>query len=207
MSDESIKPPSTSNKTLNPSLDFVGTKARVKFNEDCLKHEKITFNHGKTIKIYIACEIQRSVDISSYLTLENGLFGAVKLTKHVDLHKYSGYRIWFDRKRSYSIGNEIGRNVIILGVDMSSPQKVDNKGKDILILRKGPTQGIGEHSLTAEKSYSINFTKENTKFCLSFHCNGANSYLFVNGTEIIKFKAKDPEIAAYPQCLENVSKD
>ena len=37
--------------------------------------------------------------------------------------------------------------------------------------------------------------------------NGANSYLFVNGTEIIKFKAKDSEIVAYPLCLGNISKD
>ena len=103
-------------------------------------------------------------------------------------------------------GNEIGRNVIILGVDMSSPQKVDNKWKDILILGKGPTQEIGEHSLTAEKLYSINFTKENTTFCLNFHCNGANSYLFVNGTEIIKFKVKDSEIVATPLCLGNIAK-
>ena len=55
--------------------------------------------------------------------------------------------------------------------------------------------------------YSINFIKENTKFCLSLHYNGANSYLFVNGAEIIKFKAKDSEITAYPLCLGNISKD
>ena len=55
--------------------------------------------------------------------------------------------------------------------------------------------------------YSINFTKKNTKFCLSLHYNGANSYLFVNGTEIIKFKAKDSEIKAYSLCLGNISKD
>ena len=55
--------------------------------------------------------------------------------------------------------------------------------------------------------YSINFTKKNTKFCLSLHYNGANNYLFVNGTEIIKFKAKDSEILAYSLCLGNISKD
>ena len=55
--------------------------------------------------------------------------------------------------------------------------------------------------------YSINFTKENRKFCLSLHYNGANSYLFVHGTEIIKFKAKDSEITPYPLCLGNISKD
>ena len=42
---------------------------------------------------------------------------------------------------------------------------------------------------------------------MSLHYNGANSYLFVNGTEIIKFKAKDSEITAYPLCLGNISKD
>ena len=89
---------------------------------------------------------------------------------------------------------------------MSSSSNIDNKKKDILILRKGPTQGL-EHTLIAEKLYSINFTKENTKFCLSLHYNGANSYLFVNGTEIIKFKEKDSEISAYPLGLGDISKD
>ena len=55
--------------------------------------------------------------------------------------------------------------------------------------------------------YSINFAKENTKFCLSLHYNGANSHLSINETEIIKFKAKDSEIAAYHLCLGNISKD
>ena len=55
--------------------------------------------------------------------------------------------------------------------------------------------------------YSTNFTKENTKFCLSLHYNGANSYLFVNGTEIIKFKAKDSEIVATLLCLGSITKE
>ena len=55
--------------------------------------------------------------------------------------------------------------------------------------------------------YSINFTKTNTKFCLSAYYNGSNSYLFVNGTEIHKFKAKDSEIVATPLCLGDISKD
>ena len=55
--------------------------------------------------------------------------------------------------------------------------------------------------------YSINFTKVNTKFCLSLHYNGANSYLFVNGTEIHKFLAKDSMIVPNNLCLGNVSKD
>ena len=77
---------------------------------------------------------------------------------------------------------------------------------NILVLGKGPTQGL-ENTLTAEKMYSINFTEKNKKFCLSLHYNGTNSYLFVNGTEIYTFKAKDSEIVATPLCLENISKN
>ena len=71
---------------------------------------------------------------------------------------------------------------------------------------EGPTQGL-EHALAAEKLYSINFSKNNTTFCLILYYNGANSYLFLNGTEIIKFKAKNSEIKAYSLCLRNISKD
>ena len=55
--------------------------------------------------------------------------------------------------------------------------------------------------------YSINFTVTKKKFCLSLYYNGANSYLFVNGTEIIKLKAKDSNIVASPLCLGNICKD
>ena len=70
LSDESIKSPPISNKMLNPSLNYVGNKIRVKFNGDCLKQEKITFNHGKIVNIYIVYEIERSVNISNYPTLK-----------------------------------------------------------------------------------------------------------------------------------------
>ena len=142
-------------------------------------------------------------------TLKNCLFGAVTLTKNADIDKYgySGYGIGFDRKSSFSFhGSGFGQNVIIFGVDVSSSTHIDDKKKDILILGKGPTQGL-EHTLTAEKMYSINFTVTKKKFCLSLHYNRANSYLFVNGTEIYKFKAKDPEIVAMPLCLGIISKD
>ena len=142
-------------------------------------------------------------------TLKNCFFGAVTLTKNVDIDKYgySGYGIGFDRKLSFSFpSGGFGQNVIIFEVDMSSSAHIDNKEKDILILGKGPTQGL-EHTLTAEKMYSINFTVTKKKFRLSLLFNGANSYLFVNGTEIYKFKAKGSEILASPLCLGNISKE
>ena len=55
--------------------------------------------------------------------------------------------------------------------------------------------------------YSITFTVTKKKFCLSFYYNGANNCLFVNGTEIYRFKAKDSEIVATPLSLGNISKD
>ena len=89
---------------------------------------------------------------------------------------------------------------------MSFSLHIDNKKKEILVLGKGLTQGL-EHTLTAEKMYLINFTVTKKKLCLSLHYNGANIYLFVHGTEIYKFKAKDSEIVATPLCLGNISKD
>ena len=85
---------------------------------------------------------------------------------------------------------------------MSFSAHIDNKKKDILVLGIGPTQGL-EHTLTAEKLILL-LQKRN---CLSLHYNGANSYLFVNGVEIYKFKTKDSEIVATPLCLGNTSKD
>ena len=88
------------------------------------------------------------------------MFGKVTLTKSADIDKYqySGYGIGFDRKSIFSFpGGGFGQNVLIFGADMSSSIHIDNKKKDILVLGKGPTQGL-EHTLTAEKMYSINFT-------------------------------------------------
>ena len=142
-------------------------------------------------------------------TLKSCLFGAVTLSKNVDIDKYgySGYGIGFDRRSSFPFpGGGFGQNELIFGVDMSSSAHIDNKKNDILVLGKRPTQGL-EHTLTAEKMFSINFTVIRKKFCLSLHYNGGNSYLFVNVTEIYKFKAKDSEIVTSPSCLGNISKD
>ena len=89
--------------------------------------------------------------------MQNALFGTVILTKNSDFNnfKYSEYGTAFDITSTFSFpGGGNGQNVIVFGVDMNSSIHVDNKGKDILIL--GPTQGLGKHSLTAEKMYSIN---------------------------------------------------
>ena len=137
------------------------------------------------------------------------MFGAVSLTKNaeIDRHKYSAYGIEFDRKEEFSFGDGFGRNCIMFGANLSSSSHANNKKDNILVLGKDFVQGMNGTTIYAEKLHSINFTEKNKKICLSLHYNGANSYLFVNGTEIHKFKAKDSEIVATPLCLGSISKD
>ena len=209
MSDENITAPTTSDFKLNAELSCFGTKTRPEFNGCCLKQHKITYDHGKVVNIYIVYEISRNINISGYPTLKSCLCGAVSLTKNADIdkYKYSGYGFGFYRHGSFShTSGTVGRSVIIFGVDMSSSTKNNNRKKDISIPGKGLTQGL-EHTLSAEKMCSINVTENNTKICLSLHYNGANSYLFVNGTDIYKYKAKDSEIVATPLCLGDISED
>ena len=103
-SDEKINTITAFNYSITPELSYYGSKIRLKFNGSCLKQDKATYNHGKTINIYIACEISKSYNISSYPTLENCLFGAVSLTKHVDFdqYQYFGYSIGFGGKGTFS---------------------------------------------------------------------------------------------------------
>ena len=99
------------------------------------------------------------------------------------------------------------QNTITFGAHMSLPVYVDNKGKDILILGEGPTQGLDDTKLTTEAKCPINFTQSERRFVLSLHYNGSHSFLFVNAKKIYQFKAKDSEIRKYSLCLGNISRD
>ena len=115
-----------------------------------MKEDSVTFNHKKVATIYIVYEINKSFNISDYLTVENWLFGAVTVTKNVDIkiYKYFGYVIGFDGHGSFSFpGNGLWKNVIIFGVDMSSSANIDNRKKDILILVKDQTHDDDHRSI------------------------------------------------------------
>ena len=106
---KSIKPRTTSNNILTPELDYYdGPKIKLSFDMSCLLQDKVTFNHGKIVNIYIVYEEVSIASINgnrdSNLTIEKTLFGAVSLTKNadVDKYKYSGYGIAFDRNGSFS---------------------------------------------------------------------------------------------------------
>ena len=138
------------------------------------------------------------------------MFGAIELTKNsnIDKYKYSGYGIGFDARENFSFpGGSFAQNAIIFRADMSSSVHANNRAKNILVLGKDFLQGIDITKIYAEKMYSINFSATKKRFCLSLHYNEDDSYLFVNGTEITKFKAKDSEIVENPLCLGDISKD
>ena len=79
-------------------------------------------------------------------------------------------------------------------------------GINFLVLGEDPTQGINDSNGVEEKRISFNLSKANTKFCLSLHYNGDESYLYLDKTKIYKFKTKD-NITWYNFCLGSVSQD
>ena len=138
VSNESIKPPTTSNNNLTPEFSYHNnTRTRVKLEGSCLKQSNFTFTHKKIVNIYIVYELGELGAFSSHIsdpTLKNCLFGAVALTKNADVdnYNYSGYGIGFDRRGSFSFpSGGFGQNVIVFGADMNSSIHIDNKGKEI----------------------------------------------------------------------------
>ena len=126
-------------------LSYIGNKTRVKFNGSCLSLNKSIFHHKKIVNIYIVYKLIPHNSDSTYPTLENCLFGTVKLRMDTDIDNYIyfGNVIGLDRKEFFSTGDDVGRNVTIFGVDMSSSPHIDNKRKYILIIVIGPTRGLG----------------------------------------------------------------
>ena len=143
-------------------------------------------------------------------TVQNALFGGVKITKNAtdtSKHKYERYGICFDEGGMFSMGNiNNGRNVLIF-VHENSVIHSNNKANNIFIMGDGIVQGINDTTLYTEKIYSQSFTAVNKKFVLNLHYNGNDSYLFVNGKQELNFKAKDDRIVKEILCLGNISDD
>ena len=192
-----------------PSLAYDSARIKLKFNGDFLKQDKVTYNHGSLVNIYIVYRLGPFTNSTKSATLENCLFVAVKLTKNTDIgkQKYSRYGVGFDSRGSFTYpSGRYCRNVFIFGADLSNSAHPNNKTRSTSVLGKDFIQGIVNTTVYAEEMYSTNFTGANKKFCLSLRYNGDSSYPFVNGKEIINFKAKDSEIVPYPLCHGNISK-
>ena len=154
----------TSNYNQAPSLAYDNVRIKLKFVGDLLKQDKIIYNHGPIVNIYIVYRLRPS--ITSDITLENCLFGAVKLTKNLKINTYSGYGIAFDSKGSFSHpSGAYGKNVIIFGADLSSYAHANNRATNILVLGKDFIPGINGTTIYAEKIYSTNFTVTYCTLC------------------------------------------
>ena len=173
--------------------------------------------NDNVINIYIVYKldpIATSRDTATF-TIQNSLFGAMQITKNADISKYNykGYGICFDgrkefahvRKRGNFNDTTMARNVIIFGVDMSFSKHANNKRNNIYVVGKDYVQRINDTTLYAEKIYYRNFTDLGHKFVLSLHYNGNNSYLYVNGNQELKFKAKTDQLVKEKLCLGNLS--
>ena len=163
-----------------------------------------------TVNICITYRLS-SKPIRSSNALKNSLFGATKVIKPnstTDPHKYdySEYGIAFDLTGQITHPDDrLGKNVMIFGADLSNSRHITNKTQDSLILGKTFVQKINDTTISAEKTYSPNFSVENKIFVLRLHYNGDNSYLFVNDKKVTQFKAKDSEIKASQLALGIIS--
>ena len=190
-----------------PCIEYTNARIKLKFDESILRQKLSTFL-GLIANYYIVYRLNPRIN-SSNIVLENCLFGKIKMTKNADTdkYKYQGHGIGFDSSRIFSHPNGgDGKNVIIFGVDMTNSKHANNKTKDVLVLGHGLIQKIDDTTIYAEKMYSSNFTVANKTFCLSPHYNGDDSYLFVHGKEVIKFKSKK-ESAVGKLSLGNISAD
>ena len=88
MSDETIKPPATSDNSLTPKLSYYGTKARVKFRRSCSKQATLPYSHKNVVNIYTVYELGGSSSDSDDSTQVNCSSGAVTLSKNGDIDKY-----------------------------------------------------------------------------------------------------------------------
>ena len=102
-----IKPPRSNKNIIYPMVEEIATKEKIKLNGSCLIQHQITYTPKTIVNMYIVYEITKKNSISSYPTLENCLFGAVKLTKNpvFDKYKFSGYGIGLDRRGQFSFGD------------------------------------------------------------------------------------------------------
>ena len=155
-------------------------------------------NNNNAINIYCVYKLDPIASSrNTTFTVQNALFGAMQITKNSDTskYKYKRYGICFDEGGLFSIGNiNNGRNVLIFGVHEDSVIHANNTANNIFVMGDAFVQGINDTTLYAEKIYSQNFTQPSTKFVLSLHYNGDNSYLLVNGKQELKVRVNQKKL-------------
>ena len=160
--------------------------------------------NDNVINIYIVYKLDPITSRDTTFTIQNALFGAMQITKNTDKSDESE-EFTHVRKRGNFSDTTDGRNVIIFGVDMSFSKHANNEANNIYVTGKDYIQKVNDTKIYAEKMYYRNFTDPGKKFVLSRHYNDNNSYLYVNGNQELKFKAKTDQLVKEKLCLGNLS--
>ena len=181
-------------KTVSPNIKKnINGQLYVSFNGNYFQQDPITIPNN-VINIYVVYKLDPiSSTRNTDYTIQNALFGAMKITKNTDSSKndYTGYGLCFDEGGEFGHTVKQGnfnrvtnaKNVIIFGVDTSSSIHATNRANNIYVIGKESIQGINDTTIYAEKLFHNNFTEFGVKFVLSLHYNGDNSYLFTNGRQ------------------------
>ena len=177
------------------------------------QNQVIIPNNNNAINIYCVYKldpIASSRDTS--FTIQNALFGAMQITKNAtdnSKNNHKGYGIGFDERSQFSHAvtedgrahTTNGKNVLIFGVDMSFSTHAANRANHIYPMVDGLTQGINDTTSYVEKNYWRNFTDTGKKIYNKLD----ESYLFVNGRQELKFKAKTDQLVKEKLCIGNLS--
>ena len=192
-------------KTKLPELKNDG-RMHVYLHGNHFQQNKVVIpNNYNVINMYVVYKLDPiSSTRNTDYTIQNALFGAMKIAKNTDSSKnnYTGYDICFDEGGQFSHTVKNGnfnritnaKNVTMFGVDMNSSIHATNRANNIYVMGKDFIQGINNTTIYAEKLFHDNFTEFGVKFVLSLNYNGDDSYLFGNGRQELKFKAKDDQI-------------
>ena len=178
-------------KSVASYINNINGQLYVSFNGNYFEQDSITIPNN-VINIYIVYKLDPiSSTRNTDYTIQNTLFGAMKITENTDSSKnnYKGYGLCFDEGGEFGHTVKQGnfncttnaKNVIIFGVDTSSSVHATNRANNIYVMGKEFIQGINDTTIYAEKLFHNNFTEFGVKFVLSLHYNGDNSYLFANG--------------------------
>ena len=168
-----------------------GYRMGIKFDKGPLSVEQSNYC-TKIVNVHIVYDLDAwPKNSTNNFKFKNCLFGATNIVKNSDKEKYvyRGHGITFDSAGSWNFDNGTAKKVVIFSVDNGSSSHADNCKNSFLVLGDDPTFGINGSFGSAEKKFSINFSKAIKKVCLSLHHNADNSHLFVNEKEIFKFKA------------------
>ena len=153
--------------------------------------------NDNVVNIYMIYKLDSITSRDTTVTIQNALFGAMQITKNADTSKYNykGYGICFDESEELTHVRKKGN---FNDTTLSFSKHANNKANNIYVMGKDYIQKINDTTIYAEKMYY-------RKFVLSLHYNGNNSYLYVNGNQELKFKAKTDQLVKEKLCLGNLS--